>query len=117
MGNGAVTIFEQATGNQQMVGGAFHFLNRGATGLLQRTQATNISVTEQPRFRPESITTRFLDDTGVVDNLARLCEGRDRLQLLQDDFVLMMQTNEASTAKGSLGRCQVINGVVGIARN
>lgn len=117
LGEAGMFVVEQATGNEQMVGGSFHFLRQGATGMLQRTQVTNISLTEQSAFRPESITTRFLDDTGVFDNIARLCEGREQLQLLQDDFVFLMQRTDNTTAEGRRGRCQVINGVVGIGRN
>ena len=117
IGEGGVLIAEQVTGNEQMVGGAFHYVRQGATGILQRSQATRISLTEQPAFRPESITTRFLEDTGVIDNIARLCEGREQLELLQDDFVFRMRVSEESTAQGQRGRCQIINGVVGIARN
>lgn len=117
IGDAGVLIAERVTGNEQMVGGSFHYVRQGATGILQRSQATQISLTEQAAFRPESITTRFLDDTGVFDNIARLCEGREQLQLLQDDFVFMMRVNDESTAQGERGRCQIINGVVGIARN
>lgn len=117
IGEAGVLIAEQVTGNHEMVGGSFHYVRQGATGILQRSQATQISLVEQPAFRPESITTRFLDDTGVFDNIARLCEGREQLQLLQEDFVFMMRVSEDSTAQGQRGRCQVINGVVGIARN
>ena len=117
IGEAGVMIAEQVTGNEHMVGGAFHYVRQGATGILQRSQATQISVTEQPAFRPASITTRFLDDTGVFDNMARLCEGREQLELLQDEFVFMMRVHDESTAVGQRGRCQITNGVVGIARN
>lgn len=116
LGQAGVFIVEQATGNQNMVGGSFHFLRQGATGLLARSQAHELAITEQRPFRPESITTRFLGDTGVYDNITRLCEGREQLQLLQDDFVFLMQRGEDTVAQGRQGRCQVIGGTVGIAR-
>ncbi len=117
LGDAAVFVALQATGNANMVGGGFHFLYRGAMGRIQRSAVTDISLAQQPAFRPESITTRFLGDTGVFDNIARLCEGREQLQLLQDDFVFLMQRTDNTTAEGRRGRCQVINGVVGIGRN
>lgn len=116
-GDGTVFIVEQATGNEQLIGGTFHLLRNGATGLLGLSQVSRVSLEEQSAFRPESITTRFMDDTGVIDNITRLCEGRDQFELLQDDFRLVMQVSDQSETLGRRGRCQVVNGIVGMARS
>lgn len=115
MGDSAVFFLEQATGNDKMVGGAFHFVRHETSGVIQRTQVTDVGLAEQRPYRPESTTTRFLGDTGVYDNIARLCEGREQLQLLQDDFVFLMQRGEDTETKRAQGRCQVVNGTLGIA--
>lgn len=115
MGDSAVFFVEQPTGNERMVGGAFHFVRHTSTGVIQRNRVSDIQLAEQQAYRPESTTTRFLGDTGVYDNIARLCEGREQLQLLQEDFVFLMQAGEDTETKRAQGRCQVINGTVGIA--
>ncbi|MCC5879984.1 MAG: cyanophycinase [Idiomarina sp.] len=115
MGDSAVFFVEQPTGNERMVGGAFHFVRHASTGVIQRNRVSDIQLAEQQAYRPESTTTRFLGDTGVYDNIARLCEGREQLQLLQEDFVFLMQAGEDTETKRAQGRCQVVNGTVGIA--
>lgn len=114
-GDGAVFFLEQATGNEMMVGGAFHVLRDATRGVIERMQVTQVELAEQRPYRAESTTTRFLDDTGVSDNIARLCEGREQLQLLQNDFMFLMQRGENTQTKSAPGRCQVVNGTVGVA--
>ena len=114
-GDGSVFFLEQATGNENMVGGAFHILRQASTGVIERMQVTQIELAEQRPYRAESTTTRFLGDTGVADNIARLCEGREQLQLLQDDFMFLMQRGENTQTKSATGRCQIVNGTVGVA--
>lgn len=114
-GSHAVFFLEQATGNLQMAGGGFHFLRTGSHGQIDRNRVTNVELAEQRAYRPESVSVRFLESTGVYDNIARLCEGREQMQLLQDDFVFLMQRNEDTQTLRAQGRCQVVNGTVGIA--
>ncbi|RUO29221.1 hypothetical protein CWE12_09555 [Aliidiomarina sedimenti] len=115
-GDNGVLFVEQATGNQQMVGGAFHFLRDQSSGALRQNQVEDVQLAQQEGSRPSSVTTRFLDDTGVYDNIARLCEGRQKMELLQDEFVFLMQVSEATETLRAEGRCQVTNGTLGVAR-
>lgn len=115
LGESGVLFLERSTGNERMVASTFHFLRNGSTGTINRGHIEDIQMAQQQRFRPESITTRFLGDTGFYDNVARLCEGREQQQLLQDDFTLLMQRTEQTETLRTEGRCQVVNGTLGIA--
>lgn len=115
LGDNAVFFVERATGNEQMAGGGFHFLRHQSTGRITRNQVEAVELAEQRPYRPESVSVRFLESTGVYDNIARLCEGREQMQLLQEDFIFLMQQGEDTQTLRVQGRCQVVNGTVGIA--
>ncbi|RUO23909.1 cyanophycinase [Aliidiomarina minuta] len=114
-GSGGVIMLESSQGNENMVAGNFHFLRHKSSGRISHSGVSDILLAEQSRYRPESTTTRFLGDTGVYDNLQRLCEGRPQVQLLQEDFSLLMQRTDDTEFKPTQGRCQVTNATIGVA--
>ncbi|RUO20938.1 cyanophycinase [Aliidiomarina iranensis] len=114
---GANSVFfvegAQSTGN--MLAASFHYLRNGSMGRLAGSRVANVVFAEQPDFFPESATNRFLGNTGISDNIHVACSGQRQLRLLQDNFVLMMQTTDNSETVTSRGRCQIYNGVMGVA--
>lgn len=114
-GDAGVLFVEQAQGNEAMAAGAFHFLRHNSTGVINRNRVEDIELAEQSEYRPESVSTRFLDNTGFYDNIARLCEGRNQMELLQDEFALLAQTTDDTERKRIRGRCQITHGTLGVA--
>lgn len=114
-GSGGVMMLEGAQGNPNMVAASFHFLRDRSGGRISHSGVSDITLAEQSRYRPESTTTRFLGDTGIYDNLPRLCEGRPQVQLLQEDFSLLMQPTDDTELKPTQGRCQLTNATIGVA--
>ncbi|MGX5914841.1 cyanophycinase [Aliidiomarina sp. Khilg15.8] len=114
-GDAGVLFIEQPQGNARMAASSFHFLRHNSQGEISRNRVANIELAEQSAYRPESVSTRFMDGTGFYDNIARLCEGSDKLELLQDDFALLVRTTDATEVKRVQGRCQVTHGTIGVA--
>lgn len=114
-GDNGIFVAEGAQGNDALLASNFHYLRHGATGELSRLGMRNIQLAELPSRRQESLTIRFLDDTGIYDNLGTLC-NRGSSKLLQGTNELIMQTNDDSTVSAILGRCQVVHALLGVAR-
>lgn len=115
IGRDGALFLEGAQGNETMLAATFHYLRSGSMGRLEAGRLHTAVFGTQPPQRLESITTRFLGDTGVYDNIDSVCRGSQQLRLLQDTFVLQMMASEDSEVERTAGRCQVTNGVMGIA--
>lgn len=116
IGDEGIFVNEGAQGTDTLLAGTFHYMRHGSSGKISRQGVTDIHLAELPSRRQESLTIRFLDDTGIYDNLGTLC-SRGESRLLQDKAELIMQTNDSSTVSNVLGRCQVVNAVLGVALN
>lgn len=116
IGDNGVFVGENVQGSDILLGASFHYLRHGSTGDITRQGLSNIKLASLPSVRQESLTIRFLDDTGIYDNLGTLC-NRGASRLLQDHAELIMQTTDASEVSAVMGRCQVVNGVLGVALN
>ncbi|RUO18904.1 cyanophycinase [Aliidiomarina haloalkalitolerans] len=115
IGQDGALFLEGAQGNDSMLAATFHYLRSGSMGRIESGRLhTAVLAAQQPQ-RLESITTRFLGDTGVYDNLDSVCRGSQQLRLLQETFVLQMLASEDSEIERTAGRCQVTNGVIGVA--
>lgn len=114
-GREGVFMIEGAQGTDTMLAGSFHYLRTGTLGQIGGGRLMDAVLAPQAFVRPDSPTTRFLGDSGLYDNLDLVCRNEQQLRLLQDTFVLMMQVNDESELELSRGRCQIINGVIGIA--
>ncbi|MCH8500718.1 MAG: hypothetical protein LAT77_02270 [Aliidiomarina sp.] len=115
IGRDGALFLEGAQGNEAMLAATFHYLRSGSMGRLEAGRLHTAVLAPQQPQRLESITTRFLGDTGVYDNIDNVCRGSQQLRLLQDTFVLQMLASEDSEIERTAGRCQVTNGVIGIA--
>ncbi|RTE85872.1 MULTISPECIES: hypothetical protein [Gammaproteobacteria] len=115
-GNEGVTIFEGVQGNRQFTAATFHYLQNGATGRLTSTSVNDIVMLEQPTTAPRNVTNRFLDNTGVYASMTTLCQN-GVAQLVEDIGQLIMQVSDDSQTQSSRGRCQVVNGTMGVALN
>jgi len=114
MGSDGVFVAEgtQAIGN--MLAATFHYLRSGSGGEIVNRRIEQVIFAPQEAYRPESVTNRFLSDTGVYDSMSAMCAERGATELLQDEFKLVMQVNDSSLLERSPGRCQVYSGVIGI---
>lgn len=114
-GSNSVFFVESAQGTASMIAATFHYLRNGSMGRIVGSRVANVVMAAQPEYFPESTTNRFLGDTGISDNVDMACRGSRQLRLLQERYVLMMQTTENSELETSRGRCQIFNGVMGVA--
>ncbi|TRW48344.1 cyanophycinase [Aliidiomarina halalkaliphila] len=114
-GREGVILLEGAMGTDTMLASTFHYLRTGTLGQLSGGRLIDAVMAPQEFVRPESTTNRFLGDSGIFDNIDTVCRGRNELRLLQENFELMMRVNDDSELELSRGRCQIMNGIMGIA--
>lgn len=115
LGKDGALFLEGAQGNESMLAATFHYLRTGSMGRIESGRLHTAVLAPQQPQRLESITTRFLGDTGVYDNFDSVCRGSQQLRLLQETFVLQMLASEDSEIERTAGRCQITNGVMGVA--
>lgn len=113
-GQDGVTIFQGVQGSDQFTAATFHYLQNGATGRLSNTAVNDVDMLEQPITPPRNVTNRFLDNTGVYAAMTTLCQN-GVAQLVEDIGQLIMQVSDDSQIQASRGRCQVVNGTMGVA--
>lgn len=116
IGDHGLFVNEGTQGTDKLMAGTFHYMRHGSSGKISRQGLSEITLADLPSKHQESLTIRFLDDTGIYDNLGTLC-SRGESRLLQDKAELIMQVTDDSTVSNVLGRCQVVNAVLGVALN
>src|SRR5690554_794266 len=116
IGDEGLFVSEGAQGTEDLLAGSFHYMRHGSTGQLSRQGMREISLAKLPSQRQESLTIRFLDDTGIYDNLGTLC-NRGESRLLQEKNELIMQITDDSEVSAVLGRCQIVNAILGVSRS
>lgn len=114
-GENGLFAIEGAQGNEDLLASSFHYLRSGSKGFMSKQGLTAIQFGELKSQRQESLTIRFLDDTGIYDNLGTLC-SRGKTSLLHHTHELVMQTSEESKVSDVLGRCQIQQGFIGVAK-
>ncbi|MCC5854792.1 MAG: hypothetical protein JJU10_03810 [Idiomarina sp.] len=114
LGDEGVFMIQGAQGVESLIAGSFHYLQGDSTGTLSGQGVSDVTLAAQRSRRIESTTTRFIGDTGIIDSLETLCR-RGSVRLLQDRVELLMRTGDDSEVAVTGGRCQVYNGVIGVA--
>ena len=107
-----------ALGTQQTetaVASTFHYLVAGASGRLQDNQVVDIQLASGDGVVQEEPTTRFLNDRGMVDSLRLLCQKRDSINLVQNDYRLMIVGDDTTKRQKAGGECQVTDARMGIS--
>lgn len=115
VGEGGAFIVENAMGNEELLASSFHYLRNGSHGAITKAGVNDLILAPQASHRQESLTIDFLDDTGIYDTLGTMC-NKGFVELLQDHFTLIMQAGDDSHIQYVLGRCQVINGMIGVQK-
>ncbi|EKE80935.1 cyanophycinase [Idiomarina xiamenensis] len=115
IGERGVFIVENAQQADNMVAANFQYLLAGSRGLLTPRRVAVAKLANEHDVVKVEPTTRFLDNRGAIDSMRVLCRGeRKQINLLQDDFSLMMQVDDDSVLQAAGGECQVLNGRMGI---
>ena len=113
-GKDGVTVYEGVQGTSQFTAATFHYLQNGAIGEVSNVGVNDVSLVSQPTTTPRDVTNRFLDNTGVYATMTTLCQ-RSVAQLVEDIGQLIMQVNDDTQIQATTGRCQVVNGTIGVA--
>jgi hypothetical protein len=115
IGRGGVFFAVSAVQNDKAVASSFHYLMAGSSGRFSDGDIADVTLASSGRVVTEAPTTRFLSDRGLADSLRLLCNERDSVTALDEQFRLTLVGDDTTTRQIAGGECQVLNARMGIA--
>lgn len=115
VGERGVFIGEAAQETDQAVAATFHYLVGGSQGRFTTDSIADVQFAEHDGVVAEAPTTRFLNNRGMVDSMRLLCQGRDSVNLIENEFRLLVVADDNSQRQKAGGECQVTNARVGLS--
>lgn len=115
VGERGVFLAEAPQETEKAVATTFHYLVGGASGRFTANSVTDIKFATGEGVVAEAPTTRFLNDRGMVDTMRLLCQGRDSVNLIENEFRLLVVADDNTQRQRSGGECQVSHARVGLS--
>src|SRR5690554_6266904 len=115
VGERGVFLAEAPQETEKAVATTFHYLVGGASGRFTADSVTDIKFATGEGVVAEAPTTRFLNDRGMVDTMRLLCQGRDSVNLIENEFRLLVVADDNTQRQRSGGECQVSHARVGLS--